>query len=290
MTRKSTGKFNYLLALLVFGLTMLLMYLAAGVLTFGISLAAVLLQGMNGAGRVYSYLMDNMNLYSVLVYLIVLSVFGLWYYFAFVQKTGMKSYARGSVAQFSPLSFVWMLLLAFAAQHATSLIMMLVAALAPNVMNEYTQMIEVSGMNNYSLLWFVGTLILPPVTEEIIFRGLILGYLRRAGAGFILANLIQAVCFGIYHQNLVQGIYAVVMGFLLGYLADRYESLLAPMFLHFLFNLFGTVLVELESAFIPQYGQVMLILQSIPLLVASLLLIQLRVGEKGKKVQEEKRP
>ena len=28
MTRKSTGKFNYLLALLVFGLTMLLMYLA----------------------------------------------------------------------------------------------------------------------------------------------------------------------------------------------------------------------------------------------------------------------
>ena len=138
-------------------------------------------------------------------------------------------------------------------------------------------------MNNYSLLWFVGTLILPPVTEEIIFRGLILGYLRRAGAGFILANLIQAVCFGIYHQNLVQGIYAVVMGFLLGYLADRYESLLAPMLLHFLFNLFGTVLVELESTFIPQYGQVMLILQSIPLLVASLLLIQLRVGEKREK-------
>ena len=207
-------------------------------------------------------------------------------YFAFIQQTGIKNYMQGSVAQFRPLSFLWMLLLGFAAQHVTSLLMSLIMMFAPDVMNEYSQMVEISGMTSYSLLWFIGTLILPPVTEEIIFRGLIMNYLRRGGAGFIVANLIQAVCFGIYHQNLVQGIYAALLGILLGYLAHRYRSLLAPMFLHFLFNLFGTVLVEFENAFIPSYGQGMLIIQSIPLFIIALLLIHFHVGEKK---QEEKK-
>ena len=65
----------------------------------------------------------------------------------------------------------------------------------------------------------IATLVLPPLVEETIFRGLIMQYLRRGGASFIVANLIQAVLFGFFHMNIVQGIYTAIFGFLLGYLA-----------------------------------------------------------------------
>ena len=287
MTEKSTGKINYVLALIVFVLTMLLINLGAMLLSFCVSAAGALIQGMDGVNRAYYFLFDNANLYTALVYLMVLAVFGLWYYFACVQQNGIRKYLRECTVRFSPLSFLWMILLAFAANHATTLLMSVVMMMAPDAAYDYTQMVEVSGMTNYSVLWAVSTLILPAVTEEIIFRGLILNYLQKAGACFFAANAIQAVGFGIYHQNLIQGIYAALMGFLMGYLAQRYKSLLAPVFMHFIYNLFGTALVEFESVFIPQAGQMLLIIQSIPLLVAALFLIQLRVGEKKEKKQEE---
>ena len=75
----------------------------------------------------------------------------------------------------------------------------------------------------------------------------------RGGQEHVYArlNLLQAVLFGIFHQNLIQGVYAALLGFLLGYLAWRYDSLLVPIFMHFLYNLFGTVVVDLENAFLP---------------------------------------
>ena len=54
------------------------------------------------------------------------------------------------------------------------------------------------------------------------------------------------------------------------------------MFLHFLYNLFGTVLVDLENAFVPPAGQTILVLQSIPLTVLAIVMIQLRIGERKK--------
>ena len=147
-------------------------------------------------------------------------------------------------------------------------------------------MIDSSGITEYSILWAVATLILPPIVEETIFRGLILQYLGRAGAGFVVANLIQAVLFGVFHMNLVQGIYTALLGFLLGWLAYRYDSILVPMLLHAIFNLFGTVLVDLESRFLPDIVLTLIILVSVPLLIVTILMIHFGVGEKKKKIRE----
>ena len=106
-------------------------------------------------------------------------------------------------------------------------------------------------MTDYSLAWVFAVVILPPLVEETVFRGLIFHYLKKGGAGFWAANLIQAVLFGIYHGNLVQGIYAFCIGLLLGYLAERYSSLIIPVMVHALFNLFGTFGVELEALILP---------------------------------------
>ena len=156
----------------------------------------------------------------------------------------------------------------------------------PSAMDQYTEMIDSSGVTEYSILWAVATVILPPVVEETIFRGLILQYLGRAGARFVVANLIQAVLFGLFHMNFVQGIYTALLGFLLGWLAYRYDSILVPMLLHAIFNLFGTVLVDLESRFLPDVVLTLIILASVPLLIVTILMIHFGVGEKKKKIGE----
>ena len=231
-------------------------------------------------------MLNNLNLYSCLTYLIPGAVFLLWYYFAFVEKRGIKQTVSSHTRRLTPACFGWVVLLGFAVQHVTSLIMVAINALMPSVMNEYTEMIDSSGISEYSLLWAVATLILPPIVEEVIFRGLILQYLGKAGASFIVANLIQAVLFGIFHMNLVQGIYTALLGFLLGYLAYRYDSIFVPMILHAIYNLFGTVLVDLENMFLPDVLLVVIILISVPLLIVTLLMIHFGVGEKKKKAGE----
>ena len=276
----------YVMAFLVFGLTLALIYGGSVILALGAAIGGALLGGEAGVNIIYNFMLNNLNLYSCLTYLIPGAVFLLWYYFAFVEKRGIKQTVSSHTRRLTPACFGWVVLLGFAVQHVTSLIMVAINALMPSVMNEYTEMIDSSGISEYSLLWAVATLILPPIVEEVIFRGLILQYLGKAGASFIVANLIQAVLFGIFHMNLVQGIYTALLGFLLGYLAYRYDSIFVPMILHAIYNLFGTVLVDLENMFLPDVLLVVIILISVPLLIVTLLMIHFGVGEKKKKAGE----
>lgn len=277
---------NYGIAFLVFVLTMVLLYGGSLLLSAGVGIVSAGIGGEAGLDLVYDYMLNNMNLFSCLIYMILGTVFLLWYYFAFIEKRGMKQTIYYHTRRLSPICFGWLILLGFAVQHATALLMAAINMMMPSAMNEYTDMIESSGVSEYSFLWVIATLILPPLVEEVIFRGLILQYLGRAGARFIVANLIQAVLFGIFHMNFVQGIYTALLGFLLGYLAYRYDSILVPMALHAIYNLFGTVLVDLESRFIPDILMALCVLGSVPLLAATLLMIHFRVGEKKKNTGE----
>lgn len=79
------------------------------------------------------------------------------------------------------------------------------------------------------------TVLIAPMAEELVFRGVIL---HKAGRvlPFIGANLLQAAFFGIYHQNIVQGIYAAVLGFLFGLVCRKFNTLYASILLHVLVN------------------------------------------------------
>lgn len=66
------------------------------------------------------------------------------------------------------------------------------------------ELIDSSSIGEFSFPSIVATVILAPVVEELVFRGLTLRLLRRSGFSFLVANIIQAVLFGCYHMNLVQ--------------------------------------------------------------------------------------
>lgn len=196
--------------------------------------------------RAYSFYMDNSVSVLVLVQLIVLLIFGTWYYLAFGRKkTG------GSLRDvFRPGSLGGIALLAIGMYFLITLFMAAAQWLAPGIMADYNMIIEESGIAGLTLMSTIASLVLAPLGEELIFRGLTFRYLKKAGACFWAANTVQAVLFGAAHFNWIQGIYAFILGVVLGCLYRRFKSLLAPMLFHMFFNFLGTYL----AAFIDSEG------------------------------------
>ena len=283
---------NYLLAASVFVLMLILLYGGSIVLAAVVSLFGLFLRGGEGLSAGYWFLLDHMNLVSCVIYTVPAVAFILWYWLEVVKREGAASFARAQTKKITPAGILWTLVLAYAVQHAVSIIIGFLAFMLPEIVAAYEEMVESAGLTDYSLTWVFAVVILPPLVEETVFRGLILHYLKKGGARFWAANLIQAVLFGIYHGNLIQGIYAFCIGVLLGYLAERYGSLIIPVLVHALFNLFGTLGVELESMILPEIVQMMLIYGCVPLTAMLLVLIHYGAGEKrnGEHTEERNEP
>ena len=75
--------------------------------------------------------------------------------------------------------------------------------------------------NNMSVSMLLYVVLLGPIMEEVLFRGVLLHRLEKYGKVFAIS--ISAICFGIFHGNLTQGLFAVTIGFLLGYVALEYS-------------------------------------------------------------------
>ena len=99
------------------------------------------------------------------------------------------------------------------------------------------------------LVVLIFMLIVAPVSEELIFRGVIFNRANRLYS-FIYANILQALLFGLYHGNLVQGIYAALIGFLLGAVCIKFESILASILLHMIINASSLLMVFVEEQLI----------------------------------------
>ncbi len=94
----------------------------------------------------------------------------------------------------------------------------------------------ISDMIQMPILAFVTIVVLAPLLEELLFRGIILdGYLKNYSP--VNSILISAFLFALIHGNLAQGIGAFVMGIVMGLLYWRTKSLLLCIALHFTNNL-----------------------------------------------------
>lgn len=112
---------------------------------------------------------------------------------------------------------------------------------------------ELADMTDESALigLMISIVFIAPIIEEIIYRGFVYWLANRLIKNIIIAVIIQAILFGVSHMNLVQGIYAVAAGLLLGYLRVRYETLLASIIAHLLMNvdalLFGIIITNMSD-------------------------------------------
>lgn len=94
--------------------------------------------------------------------------------------------------------------------------------------------VEALSVDPDNLSMFLYASLLAPVTEEILFRGLIQRSLLPFGKRF--AIFCSAFTFGLFHGNLIQTPYAFLVGLVLGYVAAEY-SIGWAMLLHMINNL-----------------------------------------------------
>ena len=75
-----------------------------------------------------------------------------------------------------------------------------------------------------------------PIVEETVFRGMIYNGLRLAISPG-QAAMISAALFGIYHGNLVQGVYGFCMGLMMCYGYEYFGKFRVPVLMHVFVNL-----------------------------------------------------
>lgn len=97
-----------------------------------------------------------------------------------------------------------------------------------------------AGQMIYELL---GSCLLIPIAEELLYRGIVYKRLRLM-VGVMPAILCSALIFGIMHVNVVQFIYAGILGLLLAFLLERTRCLYAPILAHIAANVAAVVRQE----------------------------------------------
>lgn len=115
----------------------------------------------------------------------------------------------------------------------------------------------------HPLLEILSVAVVAGITEELVFRGLVISRLRR-GMGMAAAVVISSVIFGAAHGALIAVVYAALLGLLLGALYARYESVIPGIIFHVFFNM--------TSYWLPAEGPVLTVLYA-----ASVVLIVLGV-------------
>ncbi|HHX38108.1 MAG TPA: CPBP family intramembrane metalloprotease, partial [Clostridiaceae bacterium] len=80
-----------------------------------------------------------------------------------------------------------------------------------------------------------------PIAEELLFRGVIVGEMRRALPDWVVI-LIGTIIFALAHGNLIQSTYVIPAGFAFTLLYMWSDSLIVPIGMHMLYNLAGGII------------------------------------------------
>ncbi|MBR6364479.1 MAG: CPBP family intramembrane metalloprotease [Lachnospiraceae bacterium] len=127
--------------------------------------------------------------------------------------------------------FTWSILALIGASACLALNYMLGMFMPQAILETYDEASEV--LWNESLQWlsFLAVVILAPLCEEMMFRGLIYTRMRvLMKAPYTI--LISGLLFGFFHGNALQFIYAFFLGILLAYMMEIYHTVWAPIIVH----------------------------------------------------------
>ena len=104
----------------------------------------------------------------------------------------------------------------------------------------FQQVVEHQAATSLLVAFFTSGLV-APIAEELLFRGIIYGYVRRF---FDVRTAVvgSAILFGIYHGNMVQSVYAVLMGYLIAYAYEYFGEFKVPLLAHMGINILAILI------------------------------------------------
>ncbi len=184
---------------------------------------------------------------SFLTYAIIgVVVFGLWYLVGARNTRYQKQKPTFTIA-----AIVGIVLFGVSLQFCTSSVLSIVDHFFPEIMKGYAEGLQESNIGQWNTISFCCTVLLAPALEEFVFRGMTIHFLKKGSLNFYIVNLLQALFFGVFHMNVIQGIYAFAIGLVLGFLYYKYNAILVPILVHLCVNLTG-MLLQLWQDKLPQ--------------------------------------
>ena len=223
-----------------------------------ISVAAVMQLGPDAdQAALTDYVLEAATKYSgtsIFVYhIIALVLFGIWYYFG-CGRPKMTNPVKSFRNRCLPVTVI----LAAGLCLFANAFVLVGQYVMPDVIEAYAEMVEASGLG-VDTFAIIASVILAPIGEEILCRGLCFHYADKVVFGmknrcvaFWIANTLQALMFGIMPFNWVQGTYAFFLGLGLGWLRKHYKSLYPAILAHAIVNFSSTYLVDYPLSLLPE--------------------------------------
>lgn len=102
-----------------------------------------------------------------------------------------------------------------------------------NVIETLNQALSFSNNYEYALM-ILSVVLLAPILEEFLFRGILFAELKKSPKAKII---ITALTFAIYHLNLIQGLNTLFIGLVLGYIYYYRRNIKEVIMVHMVNNL-----------------------------------------------------
>ena len=174
--------------------------------------------------------------------------------------------ALPSVERLTPKIFIVLIVVMQCIQLLTGLLSTFIDSLLPEALS-IQDTYETAMDTLASPLGVVYVVLVGPIFEELIFRGAVMGSLRRYGENF--AIIFSSLFFAFYHMMFLQIPFAFLIGLLLGYVATRW-SLRAAIVLHIINNGLSTLITSANSENMQTVYGLVLIVCSIATLVMAI--------------------
>ena len=226
----------------------------------------------------YNFYIDNAIYIVVLYQIVALLIFGCWYYFAYGRKKRPAGTEKPTVQKLAVIAGLGICIQVF-----LSGILSFIYMLNPGLLENYMELMETAGITEFTVVALVAAVILAPIGEELLCRGIILRIAGKVSKRFWVANCIQAFAFGVVHGNWVQGIYAFFIGLVLGYIYGKYRNIWICMFLHGVIN-FASNFVDYYYELFPEGYEVPVLIFNI-VITLILMIVCFKVLGKRKSSQ-----
>lgn len=174
--------------------------------------------------------LDSISGNTIITTLILTQLIVFIYVYFMHKGDNFKGYMR--INKISKKDSLFALLGGIGVLPLSTLIILGLNAIIPNVVENYTEMMEAMTLDANIVLTLISIALLAPIVEEILLRGLLFRQYEKVGAKAITIVILSGVLFGLFHLNIVQGIFTTVGGifFALAFLWSK--SLWVPILMH----------------------------------------------------------
>lgn len=190
---------------------------------------------------------------TLFAHVLTIIAFSLWYRLSCGRLTFKE--IKGV---FAPKTLLTVALIAVGLCFLVRFVLLALELSVPSVQEFMNIMFEQTGLG-INIMATIAAVLIGPVGEELVYRGVAFYYAKKMVAdlednrkAFWIANILQALLFGVCHLNIVQSTYAFIIGLALGYLTHRYRSIMPAIITHILFNAMGSFLWQPLGIALPE--------------------------------------